>query len=291
VRQVADARKWVDHAQRELTSRAVSFNNSLVVPRGLFERLSRGLSLPEIAEASTQLNKWFELTELSTRVTTAFDFTKQFATTPLIDIWRDVERMASNFSRLANTSLREVRLPTDINDISVVANVEEPDEVRLAGSIRDCGPAVSGTDRQMAGIHRWRPPAALAGRRQGTLHHFPEREAHGRATYDSWLNLRSGKARGAVSNADRSWHQPVQTSIRRLARRQVPDQRVEKRRFANHFYPQLEAASEVNACVVREKTAENALDLFPARLGIVKRRSDLAIRADAFARVLSLHPI
>jgi hypothetical protein len=68
-RQVADARKWVDHAQRELTSRAASFNNSLVVPRGLFERLSRGLCLPEIAEASTQLNKWFELTELSTRVT------------------------------------------------------------------------------------------------------------------------------------------------------------------------------------------------------------------------------
>jgi hypothetical protein len=130
-RRVADAGEWIAHAQRDLTNLSVTFKNSLALPHGLFEPLSSRLSLPEITVPSTQLQKSFELAGLSTGETKAFDLTKQFSTTPLMDSWRDLE-LTSNLSCLVNTSLVKQQVPTHIIDVSVVVDVEETDETRLA---------------------------------------------------------------------------------------------------------------------------------------------------------------
>jgi hypothetical protein len=90
------------------------------------------VSLPEFAIPSTQSLKPFELARLSTWVTNAFDLTKQFSTTPLIDIWRDVERQTSSISLVKKSPVRR----TYVADIAIIAKVEETDEAKLAAANR-----------------------------------------------------------------------------------------------------------------------------------------------------------
>jgi hypothetical protein len=70
VRRAADAGKWIDNVHRDLNDAAVTFDNSLALPKRLFETLSRTLSLGEIATASMQLQKSMVRSALSTAAVT-----------------------------------------------------------------------------------------------------------------------------------------------------------------------------------------------------------------------------
>src|SRR5262249_2448740 len=84
--------------------------------------------------------------------------------------------------------------------------------------------AVSGDERQMAGVHRRRYPAAMAGRRQGTLLLRFGWDADGSFHHNLGRYVGGWNARGALSGVPRARRWRQQAGIPGLARWPIPDQ-------------------------------------------------------------------
>src|SRR5439155_17915760 len=90
--------------------------------------------------------------------------------------------------------------------------------------VRNRRATVSGTDRQMAGVHRRRHPAALASRRQGALLRRAGSEVDGGAHYTRRRDLRGWDACASIPSGDPAGSGSGQTTVCRLPRWPIPDQ-------------------------------------------------------------------